>query len=44
MNTEKTSILPKQYLAVASVLAAMTMGVLNGTIMNVALPTLAKEF
>ena len=44
MNEEKTIISTKQYLAVASVLAAMMMGVLNGTIMNVALPTLAKEF
>ena len=44
MNQKKTAITFKQYLAVASVLAAMMMGVLNGTIMNVALPTLAKEF
>ena len=44
MNQEKTSITAKQYMAVASVLAAMMMGVLNGTIMNVALPTLAKDF
>lgn len=44
MNALKNDILPKQYLAVASVLCAMMMGVLNGTIMNVALPTLAKEF
>lgn len=44
MNEEKTAITTRQYLAVASVLAAMTMGVLNGTIMNVALPTLAKDF
>lgn len=44
MNTRKETFIPKQYLAVISVLAAMMMGVLNGTIMNVALPTLAKEF
>ena len=44
MNTEKVLFIPKQYLAVASVLSAMMMGVLNGTIMNVALPSLAQEF
>ena len=44
MNQEKRAFIPKQYLAVLSVLAAMMMGVLNGTIMNVALPTLAQEF
>ena len=44
MNKEKKAITTKQYLAVASVLAAMMMGVLNGTIMNVALPTFAKDF
>lgn len=44
MNEEKTAITTRQYLAVASVLAAMMMGVLNGTIMNVALPTFAKDF
>ena len=40
----KKAFIPKQYLAVLSVLSAMMMGVLNGTIMNVALPTLAEEF
>lgn len=44
MNKEKIEISTKQYLTVISVLAAMMMGVLNGTTMNVALPTLAKEF
>lgn len=44
MIKEKKAFIPKQYLAVLSVLAAMMMGVLNGTIMNVALPTFAKEF
>lgn len=44
MIKEKKAFTPKQYLAVLSVLAAMMMGVLNGTIMNVALPTLAEEF
>lgn len=34
----------KQYLAVIAVLAAIMMGVLDGTIMNVALPTLSVEF
>ena len=36
--------IPKQYLAVVAVLAAIMMGVLDGTVMNVALPTLSKEF
>ena len=36
--------IPRQYLAVVAVLAAIMMGVLDGTIMNVALPTLSKEF
>ena len=44
MIKEKKAFIPKQYLAVLSVLSAMMMGVLNGTIMNVALPTLAEEF
>lgn len=35
---------PRQYLAVVAVLAAIMMGVLDGTVMNVALPTLSKEF
>lgn len=33
-----------QYLAVIAVLAAIMMGVLDGTVMNVALPTLSGEF
>ena len=33
--------IPRQYLAVIAVLAAIMMGVLDGTIMNVALPTLS---
>ena len=44
MIKDKKAFIPKQYLAVLSVLSAMMMGVLNGTIMNVALPTLAEEF
>ena len=32
------------YLAVIAVLAAIMMGVLDGTVMNVALPTLSKDF
>ena len=35
--------IPRQHLAVVAVLAAIMMGVLDGTIMNVALPTLSKE-
>lgn len=34
----------KNYLAVLAVLAAIMMGVLDGTVMNVALPTLSAEF
>lgn len=34
----------KEKLAVIAVLAAIMMGVLDGTVMNVALPTLSKEF
>ena len=44
MRIEKNSITPHSYLAVIAVLAAIMMGVLDGTIMNVALPTLSKEF
>ena len=44
MSTEKNVIMPRQYLAVVAVLAAIMMGVLDGTIMNVALPTLSDEF
>ena len=36
--------IPNQYLAVVAVLAAIMMGVLDGTVMNVALPTLSKDF
>ena len=34
----------RKYLAVVAVLAAIMMGVLDGTVMNVALPTLSREF
>ncbi len=44
MSKEKTSAFTHPYLAVVAVLAAIMMGVLDGTIMNVALPTLSKEF
>ena len=44
MSMEKKTITPHSYLAVIAVLAAIMMGVLDGTIMNVALPTLSKEF
>ena len=40
LNIEVT----RPYLAVIAVLAAIMMGVLDGTVMNVALPTLSKEF
>lgn len=37
-------LIPRQYLAVIAVLLAIIMSVLDGTIMNVALPTLAHDF
>ncbi len=37
-------LIPRQYLAVTAVLLAIIMSVLDGTIMNVALPTLAHDF
>ena len=40
MNAEPTR---RSYLAVIAVLAAIMMGVLDGTVMNVALPTLSTE-
>lgn len=40
LNIEVT----RPYLTVIAVLAAIMMGVLDGTVMNVALPTLSKEF
>ncbi|WP_455672645.1 MFS transporter [Phocaeicola sp.] len=44
MNKEKIAFIPKQYLAVIAVLLAIMMSVLDGTIMNIALPTLAHDF
>lgn len=44
MSMEKKTTTTHSYLAVIAVLAAIMMGVLDGTIMNVALPTLSKEF
>ena len=44
MNKEKKLQTSHPYLAVIAVLAAIMMGVLDGTVMNVALPTLSKEF
>lgn len=35
---------PRQYVAVVAVLAAIMMGVLDGTVMNIALPTLSETF
>lgn len=43
MSKKRIIGIPRQYLAVVAVLAAIMMGVLDGTIMNVALPTLSKE-
>lgn len=44
MNKEKIAFIPRQYLAVIAVLLAIMMSVLDGTIMNIALPTLAHDF
>jgi DHA2 family multidrug resistance protein-like MFS transporter len=44
MSTEKKTKTSHPYLAVIAVLAAIMMGVLDGTVMNVALPTLSEEF
>ena len=44
MSKEKQMNTNHSYLAVIAVLAAIMMGVLDGTVMNVALPTLSKEF
>ena len=44
MSKEKQMNPTHSYLAVIAVLAAIMMGVLDGTVMNVALPTLSKEF
>lgn len=44
MSMERQTNINHPYLAVVAVLAAIMMGVLDGTIMNVALPTLSKEF
>ena len=38
MSKEKTAFIPKQYFAVVAVLLAIMMSVLDGTIMNIALP------
>lgn len=44
MSKEKRAKTTHPYLAVVAVLAAIMMGVLDGTVMNVALPSLSKEF
>lgn len=44
MSKEKIAFIPKQYFAVIAVLLAIMMSVLDGTIMNIALPTLAHDF
>ena len=44
MSKEEKSKVNHPYLAVIAVLAAIMMGVLDGTVMNVALPTLSKDF
>jgi len=44
MSKENKPKVAHPYLAVIAVLAAIMMGVLDGTVMNVALPTLSKDF
>ncbi|MCD8301859.1 MAG: MFS transporter [Prevotellaceae bacterium] len=44
MKEERIAFIPKQYFAVVAVLLAIMMSVLDGTIMNVALPTLSRDF
>ena len=44
MSKEKIAFIPKQYFAVVAVLLAIMMSVLDGTIMNIALPTLVHDF
>lgn len=44
MNREKIAFIPRQYFAVVAVLLVIMMSVLDGTIMNIALPTLAHDF
>ena len=44
MKKEKIAFIPKQYFAAVAVLLAIMMSVLDGTIMNIALPTLAHDF
>lgn len=39
-----TKLIPRQYIPVLCVILSIVMSVLDGTIMNVALPTLTKEF
>lgn len=40
----RLSFIPRRYLAVVAIALALIMSVLDGTIVNVALPTLAREF
>lgn len=40
----RLSFIPRRYLAVVAIALALVMSVLDGTIVNVALPTLAREF
>lgn len=44
MGKMRTTFIPRQYFAVIAVLLAIMMSVLDGTIMNIALPTLARNF
>ena len=44
MNKDKILFIPKQYIGIIAVLLAIIMSVLDGTIMNIALPTLTESF
>lgn len=44
MDQAKTRLIPHMYVAVSAILLAIFMSVLDGTIMNIALPTLADQF
>lgn len=44
MAENKILFIPRQYIAIIAVLLAIIMSVLDGTIMNIALPTLTQDF
>lgn len=44
MTKDKILFIPKQYAAIVAILIAIVMTVLDGSIMNITLPTLTKQF